>query len=80
MRRNREAPPPKGPTYVLTGGGTAGHVYPALAIAEGIRARSPGARFVFVGVRRGAETEIVPRHGHLIAPGDLVFVRGRGML
>jgi UDP-N-acetylglucosamine--N-acetylmuramyl-(pentapeptide) pyrophosphoryl-undecaprenol N-acetylglucosamine transferase len=79
MPRRREKTPSQGPTYVLTGGGTAGHVYPALAIAEAIRERSPGARFLFLGVKYGAEVEIVPRFRHLVAEHDLRFVGGRGM-
>jgi len=36
---------------VLTGGGTGGHVNPALAIAEDIQKREPDAKFLYVGVR-----------------------------
>ena len=50
--------------YVITGGGTAGHVYPGLALAEGIQRHEPDARFLFVGARNGAEERIVPAQGH----------------
>lgn len=49
---------------ILTGGGTGGHVNPALAIAEGIRRRNPEARFAYVGVKGKAESVIVGRAGY----------------
>jgi UDP-N-acetylglucosamine--N-acetylmuramyl-(pentapeptide) pyrophosphoryl-undecaprenol N-acetylglucosamine transferase len=49
---------------LITGGGTAGHVYPGLALAEGIQRVEPDAEFLFVGARRGAEERIVPEEGH----------------
>jgi len=49
---------------LLSGGGTGGHVNPALAIAEGIRGRDPEARFLYVGVRNKAESVIVKRVGY----------------
>ena len=58
---------------LLTGGGTGGHVNPALAIAEGIRGREPGTRFLYVGVRGKAETVIVRRAGY-----PLFFVSSEG--
>jgi UDP-N-acetylglucosamine--N-acetylmuramyl-(pentapeptide) pyrophosphoryl-undecaprenol N-acetylglucosamine transferase len=52
---------------VLAGGGSGGHVYPALAIGEIARERFPEARFLFIGTRRGAEATIVPARGIEIA-------------
>jgi UDP-N-acetylglucosamine--N-acetylmuramyl-(pentapeptide) pyrophosphoryl-undecaprenol N-acetylglucosamine transferase len=46
---------------LLTGGGTAGHVNPALAIGSVLAA--PGTRFLFVGVRGRVEEQVVPREG-----------------
>ncbi len=48
---------------LLTGGGSGGHVSPLLAIAEAIRQEEEGVRFLYVGVRHGLESEIVPRAG-----------------
>ena len=48
---------------VVTGGGTGGHIYPALAVAEALRKRDPGVELHFVGGTTGPETEIVPRAG-----------------
>ncbi len=42
---------------LLAGGGTGGHVYPALAIAEGLRRAYPTARFLYVGTRQGVEAK-----------------------
>lgn len=48
---------------LITGGGTGGHIYPALAIAKGIKKRFPQAEMLFVGGSRGLEAEIVPQEG-----------------
>ncbi len=61
---------------ILAGGGTGGHVIPALAIAQELTARF-GERPVFVGTDRGIETRLVPAAGfelHLIAVGQLKSV------
>jgi UDP-N-acetylmuramate--alanine ligase len=50
------------PTIVIAAGGTAGHVVPALAVADELRAR--GAQVVFAGTRDRAEAELVPRAGY----------------
>ncbi len=60
-------------TYVFTGGGTGGHVYPALAIADEVRSRNPEARIVYVGARGRMEASLVPKRGY---PIHLVYARG----
>ncbi|HTO70478.1 MAG TPA: undecaprenyldiphospho-muramoylpentapeptide beta-N-acetylglucosaminyltransferase [Myxococcota bacterium] len=65
---------------VLAGGGTGGHIFPALALAEAIRKAEPDAQVRFVGTARGLETKYVPAAGY---PLDLVpsaQVTGRGLL
>ena len=58
------------PVVVLSGGGTGGHLYPALAIADELRAARPDVRVVFVGARRGLEARVLPERGeeHVLLP------------
>lgn len=49
---------------LLSGGGTGGHVYPAIAIANKIKEEHPEAEIVFVGTEKGIESEIVPKYGY----------------
>lgn len=50
-------------TVLIAGGGTGGHLMPALAIAEALTAARPGVRVVLVGARRGVEARILPSRG-----------------
>ncbi|WP_410430762.1 undecaprenyldiphospho-muramoylpentapeptide beta-N-acetylglucosaminyltransferase [Mycolicibacterium sphagni] len=70
-------------SVVLAGGGTAGHVEPAMAVADALRALDPTVRITALGTARGLETRLVPDRGYdleLITPvplprklnGDLV--------
>ncbi|MGQ9629670.1 MAG: undecaprenyldiphospho-muramoylpentapeptide beta-N-acetylglucosaminyltransferase [bacterium] len=47
--------------YIVAGGGTGGHIYPALRIGRVLQ--DGGAQIVFAGTRRGMETQIVPQRG-----------------
>ena len=58
--------------YLLTGGGTGGHVYPALAIANEIRQTRTDAEFLYVGHRDRLDAWVVPEQGYPIR-----FVRAR---
>lgn len=49
--------------FLISGGGTGGHIFPALAIAEEIRSRNPNAEILFVGAEGGMETRLVPDAG-----------------
>lgn len=51
---------------LLTGGGTGGHVFPAIAIADALRRRRPDAEFLFVGANDRMEMERVPQAGYAI--------------
>ncbi|HEX5831419.1 MAG TPA: glycosyltransferase, partial [Gemmatimonadaceae bacterium] len=48
---------------VFTGGGTGGHLYPALAIARAMVRLDPAVRPFFVGARRGIERTVLPESG-----------------
>ena len=52
--------------FLLSGGGTGGHIYPAIAIADDLKKRYPGARFLFVGASDRMEMEKVPQAGYEI--------------
>ena len=49
---------------LMTGGGTGGHVNPALAIANTIKENNPGAEIAYVGTRHGIESKLVPAAGY----------------
>lgn len=53
---------------VLAGGGTGGHLYPALSIARGIKERYSTAEILFVGTNRGLEARVVPQEGFRFTP------------
>ncbi|MCU0450127.1 MAG: undecaprenyldiphospho-muramoylpentapeptide beta-N-acetylglucosaminyltransferase [Bernardetiaceae bacterium] len=52
--------------FIISGGGTGGHIYPAIAIADEIRRRGAGHRVLFVGAEGKMEMEKVPRAGYEI--------------
>jgi len=51
---------------ILSGGGTGGHIFPALSIADEIRRRDPKAEILFVGAIGKMEMTVVPKHGYRI--------------
>ncbi|SER98116.1 undecaprenyldiphospho-muramoylpentapeptide beta-N-acetylglucosaminyltransferase [Actinokineospora terrae] len=53
-----------GPCVVIAGGGTAGHIEPALALADAVMRLRPDARVVALGTERGLEKTIVPARGY----------------
>ena len=58
---------------IMTGGGTGGHIYPAIAIADKIRERYPDSQILFVGTEHGLEKKIVPENGY---PIEFITVAG----
>ncbi|MFL0412267.1 UDP-N-acetylglucosamine--N-acetylmuramyl-(pentapeptide) pyrophosphoryl-undecaprenol N-acetylglucosamine transferase [Microbacterium paludicola] len=51
-------------TYLLAGGGTAGHVNPLLAVADGLRRREPDDDVLVLGTQEGLESRLVPERGY----------------
>ncbi len=51
---------------IMTGGGTGGHIYPAIAIADKIKRKHPEAEILFVGTEKGMEKDLVPKNGYEI--------------
>jgi len=68
------------PVVVFAGGGTGGHLYPALALAQGVVEVRPDIRPFFVGASRGVEARILPDRGaeHALLPVE-GFARGGGL-
>lgn len=60
--------------FLLSGGGTGGHIYPALAIANEIKNKYKDAQILFVGTQKGLEAELVPKGGY-----DFKTIRVSGM-
>ncbi|MEY7971101.1 undecaprenyldiphospho-muramoylpentapeptide beta-N-acetylglucosaminyltransferase [Saccharomonospora xinjiangensis] len=52
------------PTVVVAGGGTAGHIEPAMALADAVMRLRPDARVVALGTERGLENQLVPARGY----------------
>ena len=52
--------------FILSGGGTGGHIYPAVAIANELKSRFPDAEFLFVGAKDKMEMQKVPQAGYAI--------------
>jgi UDP-N-acetylglucosamine--N-acetylmuramyl-(pentapeptide) pyrophosphoryl-undecaprenol N-acetylglucosamine transferase len=66
-------------TYLLAGGGTAGHVNPLLATADELRRREPDASIIVVGTAEGLEARLVPARGYeLVTISRLPFPRRPG--
>ncbi len=62
---------------VMSGGGTGGHIFPAVAIADEIKRRFPDAEFLFIGANGKMEMEKVPQSGYKIIGVDIAgFDRG----
>ncbi|MBP5269633.1 MAG: undecaprenyldiphospho-muramoylpentapeptide beta-N-acetylglucosaminyltransferase [Clostridia bacterium] len=60
---------------LITGGGTGGHVNPAIAVADSIKKRDPDAEIAFVGTSRGIENKLVPAAGYPLYHVNVIGIR-----
>jgi UDP-N-acetylglucosamine--N-acetylmuramyl-(pentapeptide) pyrophosphoryl-undecaprenol N-acetylglucosamine transferase len=65
---------------LVAGGGTGGHVFPGIALAEEVVTRHPANDVVFVGTSRGLEATVVPQAGFPIELVDVKGLKGKGLL
>ena len=57
--------------FIISGGGTGGHIFPAIAIADALKALEPNATFLFVGAKGKMEMDRVPKAGYDIIGLDI---------
>jgi UDP-N-acetylglucosamine--N-acetylmuramyl-(pentapeptide) pyrophosphoryl-undecaprenol N-acetylglucosamine transferase len=68
------------PSIVIAAGGTGGHIFPGLALAEALRRRAPSIVVSFIGTPRGLERSIIPKRGYPLQLIDMKpFVRRIGL-
>ena len=69
-------------SVVIAAGGTGGHIYPGLAVAEAFRRAEPDARVTFVGTSRGLEQRLIPSAGWDLRVVDMIPFTGwrRGVI
>ena len=65
------------PTIVIGAGGTGGHIYPGLALAEALREAVPAAQIIFTGTERGMERRLIPAAGFQLRTFDMIPFAGR---
>lgn len=58
---------------LVTGGGTGGHIYPAIALINYVKEQEPNAEFMYVGTKDGLENTIVPKYG---IPFETIDIQG----
>ncbi len=64
---------------IIAGGGTGGHLFPGIAVAEEFLARNPGNEVLFVGTSRGIEARAVPAAGFRLEQISAAGIRGKGL-
>jgi UDP-N-acetylglucosamine--N-acetylmuramyl-(pentapeptide) pyrophosphoryl-undecaprenol N-acetylglucosamine transferase len=64
---------------VIAGGGTGGHLFPGIAMAEELTSRQPQNAVVFVGTERGIEARAVPKAGYPLELIDVTGLKGKGV-
>jgi UDP-N-acetylglucosamine--N-acetylmuramyl-(pentapeptide) pyrophosphoryl-undecaprenol N-acetylglucosamine transferase len=67
-------------TLLIAAGGTGGHLFPGIAVADELRRRDPALRIVFVGTPRGLEARLVPQAGYPLVLLPILPLKGQGPL
>jgi len=70
----------KNSKYMIAGGGTGGHIFPALAIANALKRLQPSCEILFVGARGKMEMEKIPREGYKIIGLDIAGLNRSSLL
>ena len=70
----------KGLRIVIAGGGTGGHLYPGIALAEAFIARDASCQVKFLGALSGIESRVLPKEGWDAVFLDMTRIRGGGPL
>jgi len=70
----------RAPMLCIAGGGTGGHVMPALALADAARNRWPDLSVQFIGAQRGLEARLLPERGESVLLLAMHGIKGAGML
>jgi UDP-N-acetylglucosamine--N-acetylmuramyl-(pentapeptide) pyrophosphoryl-undecaprenol N-acetylglucosamine transferase len=65
---------------IIAGGGTGGHLFPGIAVAEEFLGRDPANQVLFVGSRQGIEASTIPRLGYQLALISAAGIKGKGSL
>jgi len=66
-------------TILIAAGGTGGHLFPGIAVADELRRRDPSGRILFVGTARGLESRLVPAAGYELALLPILPLKGVGL-
>src|SRR5260221_9497551 len=67
-------------TILIAAGGTGGHLFPGIAVADELKARDPETRVVFVGTPRGLESRLVPKAGYELEMLPILPLNGVGLV
>lgn len=66
--------------WLIAGGGTGGHLFPGIALAQEVLTRHPDNEVLFVGTSKGLEARVVPQEGYRLELIDVVALKGKGAL
>lgn len=66
-------------TFLFAGGGTGGHIFPLVAVAQAVREQRSDVQIVFVGTARGLEQNVLGRLGERLELLDIIPIKGAGV-